>query len=135
MASTTLTADVVANEALMILDNELGWLKTIHRAHEDEFKNEVNGYKKGATIRIRRPADFTVRTGAVMDLQDVIEGRLTMTVDQQIGVDFGFTSADLTLSISDISERIIKPAMTNIINYLAADVLDTFYKGVYNWVA
>lgn len=134
MANTTLTADVVAKEALMILDNELGFLSTIHRAHEDEWKNEVNGYKKGASIRIRRPADFTVRTGAVMNLQDVIEGRLTMTVDQQIGVDFSFTSADLTLNIDDLAERAIKPAMVAMVNHLGADVLSTFYKGVYNWV-
>lgn len=134
MSNTTLTADIVAKEALLILENELGFMKTIHRAHEDEFGKEVNGYKPGATIRIRRPADFTVRSGAVMDVQDVIEGRLTMTVDKQVGVDFQFTSADLTLSISDLSERVIKPAMSSIVNHVAADVLDTFYKGVYNWV-
>lgn len=68
MSNTTLTADIVAKEALLILENELGFMKTIHRAHEDEFGKEVNGYKPGATIRIRRPADFTVRSGAVMDV-------------------------------------------------------------------
>lgn len=134
MSNTTLTADVVAKEALLVLENELGWLKCIHRAHEDEFKNEVNGYKVGASVRIRRPADFVVRTGTVMNVQDVIEGRLSFSVDTQIGIDFQFNSADLTLSVSDMSERIIKPAMTNIANHLAADVLSTFYKGVYNWV-
>jgi hypothetical protein len=134
MSNTTLTADIVAKEALLILENELGFMKTIHRAHEDEFGKEVNGYKPGATIRIRRPADFTVRTGATMNLQDVIEGRLTMTVDKQVGVDFQFTSADLTLSVNDLSERVIRPAMSSLINHVSADVLDTFYKGVYNWV-
>ncbi len=77
MANTALTADVVAKEALVMLENELGVLGTFHRAHEDEFASEVNGFKKGATIRIRRPADFTVRSGATMDLQDAIEGRTT----------------------------------------------------------
>jgi hypothetical protein len=134
MSNTTLTADIVAKEALLILENELSWMKHIHRAHEDEFGKEVNGYKVGSTIRIRRPADFTVRTGAVMNVQDVIEGRLTLAVDQQVGVDFQFTSADLTLSVSDLSERVIKPAMSSLVNHVAADVLDTFYKGVYNWV-
>ena len=100
MANTTLTADVVAKHSLAILENELGVLGTFHRAHEDEFATEVNGFKKGATIRIRRPADFTVRSGATMDLQDAIEGRTTFTVDKQIGVDFSFTSQDLTLSMS-----------------------------------
>ncbi len=134
MANTTLTADVVAKEALVMLENELGVLGTIHRAHEDEFANEVNGFKKGATIRIRRPADFTVRSGATMDLQDAIEGRTTLTVDTQIGVDFSFTSTDLTLSISKLSERFIKPAMSAIVNNMASTCFTSFYQGTYNWV-
>jgi len=133
MANTSLTADVIAKEALAILDNELGWLDKIHRAHESEYSETVNGYKKGSTISIRRPADYTVRTGATMDLQDHIEGKTTLVVDQQIGVDFSFTSTDLTLSMNDLSERAIKPAMTNIVNHLANDVLGQFYVGTYDW--
>ena len=133
MADTTLTADIVAKEALAILDNELGWLNKLHRAHESEFAQTVNGYKVGETISIRRPADFTVRTGATMDIQDVIEGKTTLTVDQQIGVDLDFSSTDLTLKIEDLSERVIQPAMTNIINHLANDVATQMYRGIYNW--
>lgn len=134
MTSTTLTADVVAKSALAILDNELGWVGRIYRAYEEEFTNSVNGYKKGDTIRIRRPADFTVRSGATMSIQDVIEGRTTLTIDQQIGVDFEFSSTDLTLRIEDLSERVMKPAMSSIINYMANDIAGVMYKGFYNWV-
>ena len=133
MSNTTLTADVIAKEALAILDNELGWLGKIHRAHESEYSETVNGYKKGSTISIRRPADFTVRTGATMNLQDVIEGKTTLVVDQQIGVDWSFTSSDLTLSMNDLSERVIRPALTNIVNHLAEDVAEQMYLGTYNW--
>jgi hypothetical protein len=134
MSNTTLQADVVAKAALAILENELGWVGDLYRAPEEEFSNSVNGYKVGDTIRIRRPADFTVRSGATMDLQDVIEGRTTLTVDQQIGVDFSFTSSDLTLKIEDLSERVMKPAMSAIVNYMAKDVATVMYQGAYNWV-
>lgn len=134
MANRALTADVICKEALLMLENELGVLNTFYRAHEDEFSSEVNGYKKGATVSIRRPADFVVRTGAVMNTQDVLEGKVALTVDKQVGVDFQFSSTDLTLSISDLSERVIKPAMSTIVNEVARDCFDTFYKGVYNWV-
>lgn len=134
MANTPLTASVVAKTALAILENELGVIKTLHRAHEEEFSNRVNGYKVGDTISIRRPADFTVRTGATLSTQDVIEGKTTLTIDQQIGVDFQFTSTDLTLSVENMAERIMKPAMSNIVNYVTNDCLTTMYKGVYNWV-
>ena len=84
MANTTLTSSIVAKAALPILENELGWVSQLYRAHEDEFSKSINGYKVGDTISIRRPADFTVRTGAAMSTQDVVEGKTTLTVDQQI---------------------------------------------------
>ncbi len=134
MADTVLTADVVATQALAILDNELGWVNQLYRAYESEYDQPVNGYKKGATVRIRRPADYVIRTGAVMAQQDSIEGYVNLTVDQQIGVDFDFSSTDMTLKVEDLAERHMKPAMATIINYMANDVASTMYKGFYNWV-
>lgn len=130
----TLNADIIAKEALAILDNELSWLGRIHRAHESEYSQTVNGYKIGEEISIRRPADFIIRSGPTMNLQDVIEGKVTFRVDQQKGVDFSFSSTDLTLKIEDLSERVIKPAMINLINDVAADVLRNAYLPTYNWV-
>lgn len=134
MSNTTLTASVVAKAALVILENELGVIKTMYRAPESEFANTVNGYKIGDTVSIRRPADFTIRTGATLSTQDVIEGKTTLQINQQCGVDFQFTSTDLTLQIGELSERVIKPAMSTIINYMTNDVLSTMYKGAYHWV-
>lgn len=134
MSNTTLTADIIAKEALAILDNELGWLGRIHRAFEDEFEHKVNGYKIGDTLSIRRPPDFTVRSGATMNLQDVIEGKTTIVINQQKGIDFQFSSTDLTLKIDELSDRVIRPAMTNLVNETAKDVLEVAYKGTYHWV-
>lgn len=134
MSNTTLTADIIAKTALPILENELGWVNKLYRAPEEEFSKSVNGYKVGDTISIRRPADFTVRNSATLSTQDVIEGKTTLTVDQQIGVDFQFTSTDLTLKVEDMAERIIKPAMSSIVNYMANDLSTQMYKGFYNWV-
>ena len=133
MADTLLTADVIAKMALPILDNELGVLTTVHRGHESEFSNKVNGYSPGETISIRRPADFTVRTGATRSDQDVVEGKVALTVNQQKGIDFNFTSADLTLKVEDLAERVIKPAMVSLANDVAHDVFSVMYKGAYNW--
>ena len=43
------------NRALAILENELGSIKTMYRAHEDEFDKSVNGYKIGSPS-LKRPA-------------------------------------------------------------------------------
>ena len=134
MADTILTADIVAKAALPILKNELGPLTTLYREPEQEYQTSVNGYKPGSTIRMRRPADFTVRSGATASPQDVIEGKEDIVVDQQKGVDFDFTSVDLTLSVDQLSERVIKPAMSSLVHEIARDVFDVAYKGFYNWV-
>jgi hypothetical protein len=93
----------------------------------------VNGYQKGATIRIRRPNDFTVRDGAVASVQDVVEGTTTLVVDKQKGIDFRFTSSELTLDIKDFSERVMKPAMIQLANQVDRDCAD-LSKNVWNWV-
>ena len=135
MSNTQLTADVVAKIGLPLLENELGWVaSSLFRAYEDEYGQQVNGYKKGAAIRIRRPADFTLRTGASTSTQDVIEGYTTLTVDQQVGVDFDISGIDLTLKDTDRNIRIIKPAMSIIANGIAADIATQMYRGAYNWV-
>jgi hypothetical protein len=133
MANSTLQVDIIAKEALMHLDNNLVAAKLVHRGHESDFKSTVNGYEVGDTISIRRPTDFTVRDGAVAVNQDVVEGKTTLVVDKQKGVDFGFTSKELTLDISELSERVIKPAMIQLANQIDLDVLN-LYKYVPNWV-
>lgn len=133
MSNTTLTADVIAKAALPILENELGFLSTLYRAHESEYQETVNGYQKGATISIRRPADFSVRSGSVMDVQDVVEGKVSFSVDQQKGIDFSLSSTEQTLSIGEISNRLIKPAMINLVNDVASDIMSQMYVGAYNW--
>lgn len=134
MTQTTLTADVIAKSALAVLENEIGWLGELYRAPEEEFSKEVNGYKIGSTVSIRRPHDPRPRTGATMDVKNVIEGKVALTVDQQIGHDFQFTSSDLALNITDLTERVIKPAMINIIGEMSRDVASQMYSGFYNWV-
>lgn len=133
MSNTTLTADIIAKEAVSILENETVMAKLVHRGYEEEFTKKVNGYEVGETISIRRPTDFTVRDGAVAAAQDVVEGKTTFTVDKQKGVDFKFTSADLTLQIGDLSERVIKPAMIQLAEQVDRDLL-ALYKDVPNHV-
>lgn len=133
MANAPLTLDVIAKEALTILDNELLAAKAVHRGYEDEFGNAMNGYEAGDTISIRRPTDFTVRDGPTATNQDIVEGKVSLTIDKQKGVDFGFTSKELTLNIKDLSERVIKPAMVQLANQVDSDVL-LLAKSVPNWV-
>lgn len=133
MANTTLTADIIAKEAVMILENNLVMAKKVYRGYENEFSKKINGYEVGETISIRRPADFTVRDGAVMSTQDVTEGKFSMTINKRKGVDFEFTSQDLTLNIGELSERVIKPAMVQLANQVDRDLMAE-YINIPSWV-
>lgn len=133
MSNTVLTIDTIATAAVAVLDNELVMAKQVYRGLESEFTGTVNGFEKGDTVSMRRPTDFTVRDGAVSVNQDVTEGKVALTVDKQKGIDFGFTSKELTLSIGELSERVIKPAMVQLANQVDSDVMG-LYKYVPNWV-
>jgi hypothetical protein len=133
MPNRTLTADIVAKEAIMILENELVMAKKVFRGYENDFNQKVNGYEVGETISIRKPTDFVVRDGPVMNTQDVVEGKTSLTIDKYKGVDFAFTSRDLTLNIGELSERVIKPAMVQLANQVDADLM-ALYRSVPSWV-
>src|SRR5215470_9183696 len=49
------------------------------------------------------------------------------------GVDLQFTTADMTLKISEFSERFLKPALITIANQIDRDVAG-LYRKVWNWV-
>ena len=133
MANTLLTASIIAKAAVLQLDNNLVMAKKVFRGYEGEFAKNINGYEIGDSISVRRPMDFTVRDGAVMNVQDTTEGKFTLTVDKRKGVDFEFTSQELTLSIKELSERVIKPAMIQLANQVDTDLM-ALYKDVPSWV-
>lgn len=133
MANTTLTASIVAKAAIGILENELVMSGAVYRGYEGEFDKKINGYEVGDTITIRKPTDFTVRNTITASPQDVSEAKTSLTINQVAGVDFKFTSQQLTLNIGDLSERVIRPAMIQIANQIDTQVM-ALYKDIPNWV-
>ena len=133
MSNTTLNASIVAKAAVAILENELTMANAVYRGYEDEFDKKINGYTVGDTITIRKPTDYTVRNTITASAQDVTEAKLTLQVNKIAGVDFAFTSQQLTLNIGELSERVIKPAMVQIANQIDVDVMG-LYKDIPQWV-
>jgi hypothetical protein len=124
----TLSAGDITRKALSILHNNLVFVKTINKEYDDRFAR--SGAKNGGSLLIRQPNQFTVRTGQTMDTQDVTEETQTLTLATQKGVDINFSSVELTLSLDDFADRILKPAMSR----LAAEVDKTVIAGCYPWV-
>src|SRR6478735_6724046 len=133
MANTVLNPSIIAKTSVRILENELVMGGHVYRGFEEEFDRKINGYDVGDTISIRKPQNFAIRTGATAVMQDVTEGKLSLTVNIQQGVDFNFSSRDLTLKIEQLADRVIRPAMVRLAN--AVDVsLMNLYSQIPNWV-
>jgi hypothetical protein len=132
MANTTLSASIIAKAAVGILENELVMAGAVFRGYEDEFDKKINGYTVGDTITIKKPTDFTVRNTITSSAQDVSEAKLSLVINQVAGVDFKFTSQQLTLNIGELSERVIRPAMVQVANQIDVQVM-SLYKDIPQW--
>jgi hypothetical protein len=127
MANSLLTPTALTREALRILHQKLNFIGSINRQYEDKFAQ--SGAKIGDTLGIRLPNQYTVRTGKTMQAQDTSEKKVDLTVATQKGVDINFSSAELTLSLQDFSDRILEPAMSVLAANIEADAL-SMYKQV-----
>jgi len=122
-----LTPTIITKESLVILENNLVAANRVNRKFENQF------VKIGSSLTIRKPNRFTVASGASLQVQNIAEPSVTITVDQQKHVDFQFTSQDLTLTVEEFSERYLKPGMATLANTIDFDVL-TQFRNISNFV-
>lgn len=130
-SNTLLTPDQITKEALRILHQKLNFIGRINRQYDDQFANE--GAKIGDSLRIRKPVQYTVRSGKTINVQDTTEKKTDLTVADQKGVDMEFSSKELTMDLDNFSSRIIEPAMAVLSARMEADAL-SMYQDVYNQV-
>ncbi len=93
----------------------------VHRDYEDTFANHV-----GETISIKKPATFVALEYNRADgitVQDANETTIPMTLNHFADVSFAVTSEELTLKITDFSERLLNPAMEAIAQKIDRDLL------------
>ena len=122
MPNALLTPTAVTRKALQVLHQKLNFIGSINRQYDDSFAK--SGAKIGDSLKIRLPNQYTVRSGANLSAQDTNEQSTTLTVSTQKGVDVNFSSAELTLSLDDFSDRILEPAMSVLAATMEADALN-----------
>jgi len=109
MANTLLTPDVIAREALMVLESNMVAANLVYRDYETEF----TGAKVGDTITIRKPPSFSVNeyNGSSLVVQDIKEGSLPLTLDKHFDVSVAITTKELSLELDSFSRKVVQPAM------------------------
>lgn len=131
MANNLVTIDMVTREALRIAHEKCQFIGTVDRQYDDSFAK--TGAKIGTALRVRKPNQYTRTTGSrVMDVQDQSELTASITVATQDHVDMRFNSAELALSIDEISKRYIEPAVSVLVSGIEADFLSFATKATYN---
>ena len=113
-----LTPEVVAKEALMVLQSNLVMADLVHRDYSDEFVSV------GDTVSIRRPAKFVAKnfTGSTQS-QDITEGSVPVKLDRFRDVTVAVSSKQMSLDIADFSQQVVAPAMRAIAQAIDEDIL------------
>lgn len=136
MSNTLLSPKVYANVFLKLLKNNVVLPKLVSSEFKDIVVNPIqkNGHKNGSTVYIKRPPMFTVRDGAVAQVQDVVEGEIAVTIDKQKGVDVEFTSLEETLSVDALlKSKVMQAKASALANQIDMD-LHAETKKFFSWV-
>ena len=135
MADSFLTHDMIAERSLFDLKNSLVMAKpgNVFMGYDAELHESPSGYKKGNSVRIRKPNKYRTQSGPGISHVDIVERNTTITVDTHNVVPLDFLVSDMTYSIDRLSERFINPAMIPIANDVDYDGLGE-YVNIYNWV-
>ena len=102
MTQTILTPSVIAQEALMILENNLVWANLVYRDYQSEF----TGKKVGDAITIRGPAQFEAKeftAGGNVTVQEIVESSVTLTLEKHFDITVGLGAKERTLDLESFS--------------------------------
>ena len=131
MANTVLTPSEILREAYAIAHQKSNAVMRMNRQYDGRFAQK--GAKIGQSLDVRLPAKYTTRTGNTMSTQNHVERSVALPLATIKGVDLSFGQEELTFSLDDFSERVLEPAMSQLMATVEADVLTGLYKTVANY--
>lgn len=119
-----LTDDIITLEALSIFENELVAAKALTTRKYEAIFGQHGGSNRSDTIRVRKPPQYTVRSGRTFSAQNITDDYVTFAVDTQIGVDTEIYSDEFKQDLSSFSEQVIRPQMVRLANEIDAKILE-----------
>jgi hypothetical protein len=132
MANTLATPSWTTKEVARAFINKLVFLAHVNRTYDDAYV--ISGAKVGNTVNARLPQRFTVTDGQALQLQNLYDQTVPITLSNQKNVAFGYSSAQATTELDNIRTRYINPGAEALAN--AAEVLafNNVYRDVYSSV-
>jgi hypothetical protein len=132
MANTLATPSWTTKEVARAFINKLVFLAHVNRTYDDQYVQA--GAKVGNTVNARLPQRFTVTDGQALQLQNLYDQTVPITLTNQKNVAFGYSSAQATTELDNIRTRYVTPGAEALAN--AAEVLafDNVYRDIYSSV-
>lgn len=127
MSNAALTHTMIAREAAAMLEELSPFVRNVNKARQDEFGEDISGYKKGASVRIKIPPTGVVYDGATFagggSAPDFVETYETLSLDTQKHVPLTFTAKEKLTDITDFKQRILMPQMLTLAAAIEASAL------------
>lgn len=110
MANNFLTPDIIAREALVLLQSNLVAARLYSRRYEADLNA---GAKVGDTIRIRRRSQGVVDeyNGMSVTVRDIQETSIQLRLEKHFDATIKITDRERTLDLVDFSEQVLAPRM------------------------
>jgi P22 coat protein - gene protein 5 len=130
MPNAISTHQLIAREAVKMLLEDDHLIPAINTGRNDDFAQNIHGYKQGSFVDINVPPRSVVYTGANFAgggaAPDQIESKVRLNLDTQRHVPLTWTSKEKLLDIADYKERFLRPAMSSLMSSVRADLLARF---------
>ncbi len=118
MTVTLLTHQMIAREAAPMLEENMPFCTNVNRGREEEFTQQVNGYKKGESVSIKVPGTSTVyltETFADGGSAEVFtETSVSLTLDTVRHTALTFGAREKLLEITEFKDRILRPQIESL---------------------
>ena len=132
MANQLLTNQEITFESLDILTNRICVIANTHRDYEKEFGKKGN--KIGDTIYVRKPPRAIGRDGQAYQPEGMVDTEVPITINQQSGVDFEFSTAEKFESLDDLKRRYLDAYMASLANKLDGRMATMMMQNTANFV-
>jgi hypothetical protein len=132
MPNSLITPDWITKESMRVLTNNLKFASGINRSYDDQYRQ--GGAKVGYTIKARLPQRFRTTKGQALQIQNVTDAYVPVTITDQANVGIAFGTAQMTMEVDSYRERYIKPAAEQLANTIDFDGLSRSYPDVYTSV-
>lgn len=121
MSNKFLTVQEIARAALPILHENLVFPALTYRNSTGDYN------KKGDVIQVKKPPMYTAdEFGGEINLQDVNEENVLVTLDKIADVSVELTAKEMALNLSDFTKQVLEPAAIAIAEKINKDGLELY---------